>query len=110
MARTALGVQAITRSGLEPAYTPANVDGHAIPNDGRTFLHVQCGATPCTATFDLPRTVDGQPVTDRPVLVPANEGRMIGPFPRDLYNQPGLEALHVDFSAVTSVTVAAIRL
>jgi hypothetical protein len=107
MARTALAVQAITRAGLTPAYTAANADGHAIANDGSTMLHVKTVGTACTVTVVTPGTVDGQAIADRTIALGTNTERMIGPFPPRTYNQDG--AVHVDFSAVTAVTVAAVR-
>ena len=112
MARTTLAVQQIERSGLAPAYSAANVDGHAVPNNGVTFIQVKnVSGSPVTVTIQLPQTVDGQTVPNKTVSVPATTGdRMIGPFTPALYNQPNTDQVYVDFSAVTSVTVAALRL
>lgn len=109
MARTALAVQQIVRSGLTPSYSAANVDGHSIQNGGSEFLHVKTGGTACNVTIVTPGTVDGQAVADRVIAIGTTSERMIGPFPPDVYNQPGAADVHVDFSAVTSVTVAALR-
>ncbi len=108
MARTALTVQQITRAGLTPSYSAANVDGHSIANNGTEFLHVKTGSTGCTVTVKTPGQVDGLDIAERTVVIGTSSERMIGPFPRGTYNQPG-EEVHVDFSAVTQVTVAAIR-
>jgi hypothetical protein len=111
MARTTIAVQQILRSGLEAVYTAANADGHALLNDGkRTFLHVVNGdAADKTLTFATPLTVDGLAVADRTVVVTAAEERLIGPFPTEIYGQSD-GTIHVDYSDVTSVTVAALRL
>lgn len=110
MAATALTVQEITRSGLDPAYTAANGDGHTISNDGsRTFVHVQNGGgSPITVTLTTTITVgdDDLAVADPTVSVPAGEDRMIGPFPQSEYSS----SLTVTFSDVTSVTVAALKI
>ncbi len=68
MPRTALAVQEITRAGLTPSYSAANVDGHSILNGGREVLHVKTGGTACTVTIQTPGTVDGQAVADRTVV------------------------------------------
>lgn len=112
MARTALTVQSIIRNGLAPSFGAANVDGHAVPNDGKTWIEVKnAGGSPITVTIQTPGTVDGMAVADRTVVVPATTGdRMIGPFPPNQYNQisgSDVGTVYVDFSAVTSVTVAA---
>jgi hypothetical protein len=107
MARTALSVQSITRAGLNPSYTAANADGHSISNDGKkTFLHVKNGGGGSVdVTVQTPGSVDGLAVADRVVAVPAGEERAIGPFPTAYYGS----TVNVDFSGVTSVTVAALK-
>lgn len=108
MPRTALAVQQIVRSGLTPNYTAANVDGHSIPNGGTEFIHVKTGASGVTVTIQTPNTVDGLAITDRQIVIGTSSERMIGPFPRNVYNQ-GAEEVYIDFSQVTTVTIAAIR-
>jgi hypothetical protein len=109
MARTALTVQQISRAGLTPTYGAANVDGHSFPNGGdREFLHVKTGGTGCTVTVQTPNTVDGLAIADRTYVIGTSSERMIGPFPRANYNQ-GAEEVYVDFSSVTTVTIAAVR-
>lgn len=110
MARTALAVQDVVRAGLNPVYSAANVDGHSIQNNGHTVLHVKTAGTACTVTIQTPGTVDGMAVADRTVALGATAERIIGPFPPSDYNQPTGEGVYVDFSAVTAVTVAALRL
>lgn len=109
MARTALTVQQIVRSGLNPSYASANVDGHSLPNGGTEFVHVKNGGgSSITVTAQTPGTVDGLAIADRTVSVPNGGERIIGPFPRATYNQ-GADEVFLDFSAVTSVTIAAFR-
>jgi hypothetical protein len=109
MARTALTVQQVTRAGLTPTYSAANVDGHSIPNGGKECLHIKTTSNACNVTFQTPGSVDGQAIADRVVALGTSTERIIGPFPPTMYNQ-GAEEVFVDFSAVTGVTVAAIRL
>lgn len=114
MARTALTVQQVVRTGLSPSYTAGNGSGgHSIANDGRVLLHIKNGGgSSINATLQTPVTVDEQAalaVADLVVAVPNGGERMIGPFPPALYNQAD-NTVYLDFSAVTSVTVAAIRL
>ena len=110
MARTALTVQDIVRAGLSPSYTAAIADGHSFANNGRVFAHIKNGdAAEKTITIQTPGTVDGLAVADRTVTIPASEERMIGPFAPAQYNQ-GNGTVYLDYSAVTSVTVAAIRM
>jgi hypothetical protein len=106
--RTSLTVQNVVRSGLTPSYSAANVDGHGIPNSGAEFLHVKTGGTGTTVTIPIPGTVDGQAVASKTVVLGTSTERMIGPFPPGTYNQASGE-VHIDFSSVTTVTVAAIK-
>lgn len=111
MARVAIAVQTITRTGLEPAYAAAAAaaDGNSFPNDGRTFLAVVNGATDVEVTLKIARTIDGQAAVNPTVTVPATETRMIGPFPPGIYNQTD-GSVHVDCDDESNVTIAAIRL
>lgn len=108
MARTALTIQQIVRAGLTPSYGAANVDGHALANGGQEFIHVKTVGTGCTVTIQTPGLVDGQAVADRTIVLGTNTERMIGPFPPNIYNQASGE-VYIDFSAVTAVTIAAVR-
>lgn len=113
MARSALAVQAIVIAGLEPAFTAANVDGHSVQNDGRTVLYVKNGSVGSVdVTIQTPGAVGGNAIADRVIAVPAGEDRIIGTFAPSVYNRGGstdAHSIYVDFSAVTTVTVAALR-
>lgn len=111
MARTALGKQSIVQAGLIPAYSAANADGHSIAGSGNVFLHVKNGGgAPINVTVQTPATVAGLAVTDQVVAVANGAEKMIGPFDKRAFNRPagGSDAglVYVDFSDVTSVTVA----
>lgn len=108
MARTALTVQQISRAALTPSYASANVDGHSIPADGEAFIHVKTGGTGATVTVPIPRSIDGQAVASKSYVIGTSAERMIGPFPKDTYDQ-GDGSVHIDFSSVTTVTIGAFR-
>jgi hypothetical protein len=89
------------------------VDGHSIAGDHkRLFIRVLNGdASPITVTLKIPKTLDGQAVVSggRDVTVIATTGDVLmGPFTQDYLQSDG--TIHVDFSAVTSVTCAAFSL
>jgi hypothetical protein len=110
MARTEINYQQIARTGLEAVYTAAVADGAKFANDGRMFVDVVNGsASSINVTVQTPVTVDGLAVADLVVAVPAGESRKIGPFPPGYYNQTD-GMVYVDYSAVTDVTVALMRL
>lgn len=110
MARTALSVQTITRAGITPSYSAANADGHSIQNSEANFiLHVKNGSgSSITVTIATAAQIDGLDVSDRTVTVGAGAEKVIGTFPQSIYNQSD-GTVNVDFSAVTSVTVAAFK-
>lgn len=102
MPRTALAAQAVTDAGLDPAYTAANVDGHSIPPGA--LLHVKNGGgASINVTLQTPVTFQGKAVADTVVAVPAGAERIIGGLKPTLYG----DSVLVDFSGVTTVTVAA---
>lgn len=112
MARVTLTVQEIVRTGLNPSYGVAEADGNAFANTdpGRRFVHVKNGGgAQITVTVVTPQTINGLGVADLTVDVPASGERMIGPFPPSSFNQ-GDGLVHVDYSDVTSVTVAALKI
>ena len=111
MVRTALGAQVAIDTGLTPAYSAANVDGHSV--EPGVLVHVKNGgAGTCTITVPTPGTVRGKAIADTTIAIPAGQERMIGGLVADLYGQlTGADEgrVYVDFSVVTSVTVAAFR-
>ncbi len=116
MARSDLARQKIAAAGLDfdAALAAANVDGHSIPNEGKlTFVAVQNGGGGgINVTIQTPKVLDGDlAVGERVIAVGAGETYLAGPFPKDTYNQVGGAdngKIYVDFSDVTSVTVAAL--
>ena len=105
-----LTVSPITRDGLVVSLAAADVAGDEFANTGKEFLVVdnQSGGN-CTVTLDIQRTVDGQAIIDRSVVLADGERRYIGPFKTNFYND-GDGNMNVSYSTVTSVTVAAIQL
>lgn len=105
-----LAVQQITRSGLNPAFTAAAGGGDTFDNDGATYLHVKNGgAGAITVTINSQKPCDQGFDHDITVNVPAGGERIIGPFPRDRFNNDSGEVA-VSYSGVTSVTVAAVKM
>lgn len=106
MPRTAITPQQVVAGGLEVSYEPANVDGNSISGAStRRDLTVKNGsAASINVTIPTPGTVDGLAIADRVVAVPAGAEMRIRTDGRP-YRQLG-GAVHVDYSAVTSVTVA----
>lgn len=107
----ALTIQDIVRAGLDPTYETAAGGGDTAANlNGDVHIHIKNGSGgSVTATFETPRTVDGLAVDDLAVPIPAGEERFIGPFPPSTFND-GAGDVAITYSAVTSVTIAALRI
>lgn len=107
--------QTIVKSGVLPTYQAAALsDTFANPADERTMLHVKCGATGATVTVPVQRPNVRVPgagslvVPAISVAIPANSERLIGPFP-DAYTD-GAGLVTVNYSSITTVTAAALRM
>lgn len=107
-----LTVQTISLTGLEPTYAAAAAGGDEFPNDGRTFLHVKnTNAATRTVTINSRSNCDQGFDHDPAVVIDATTGdTMIGPFDTARFNDPATGRVSVTYSAVTGVTVAAIKL
>jgi hypothetical protein len=78
--------------------------------DERNFIHVKNGSGgTLTVTIQTSVTLDGLAVSDLTVTIANGAEKMIGPFPLQYYNQTD-GSVYVDWSTITSVTVAALRL
>lgn len=114
MARTDLTVQTIAVGGTALADEAANVDGEMFLNTGFEFLLVRnAHSASINVTLVTQQEVGGLAVADRVVAVVNATTKLIGPFPAALYNvASGADAnkMYVDFSVITNIFVAAVRL
>lgn len=104
-----LTTQNITTAGILPTYAAATGGGDAMVPGSSSFLHVKNGAgSSITVTLATPAVVDGTlAVADRVVTVGATSEQMIKVTP-ELYRDPTTGLAVITYSAVTTVTVAAI--
>ena len=119
MARTVLTVQDIVRTGLNPTFVAGDAtDNHSFDNTGHNvFFYLKTTGTAADVTITTPNTVDGLAIADLVVTLPATGERIIGPFPKALYDtidrdpDPDIDpAVFVDLDSETGLTLAAIRL
>lgn len=104
-----LTVATVSRAGTDIAGTSAAGGGDVFANDGYTFLKVtNGGGSSINVTIDCTQTLDGMAVTDPVVAVAAGATKLIGPFSPSLFNDAN-GRVGVGYSAVTSVTVAALK-
>jgi hypothetical protein len=113
MARTALATQPIADEGTVVTMTAANVDGHILDGGGDVILKVTNGSGgSINVTVQTPATQAGLAVSEQIVAVAAGATKYIGRFDPSTYDRPTGAAdpgmVYVDFSAVASVTVAAL--
>ena len=104
--------QDIVRTGLTPSFAAATVTvGDTFVNDERCFARIKnASGGAITAAAQPTRLVDGLLPAPRTVNVPATTGDvLIGPFPAADYNDTN-NVVTIICSAVTSVTIAIIRL
>lgn len=102
----AIAIQNSGLSGLKPIYSAATAGGDTFFNDGNTVLHVKnADATSKTVTINSVTQCSFGFDHDVVVAVPAGEERVIGPFSTSRFGANP----EVTYSAVTSVTVAAVH-
>jgi hypothetical protein len=107
--------QKVIQSGLTPSYASAGGSGDVVDNsDGRTFLHVKNdggGSINVTVTAQVSSLATAGhgtlTVSNNVVAVPAGQNRMIGPFPKQAFNNASKQ-LAISYSGTTSVTIAAL--
>lgn len=112
MARTLVAPQAAGPAGTKIAYTAPVIDGDAVPPGCRVIVR-NGSAAPVDVTVVTGGSANGYAIADvGPTSIPAGEDWVFGPFtPRDVFVQPsGAEAgrVHINYSAVASVTRAAV--
>jgi len=117
MARGILTVNSISRLGLLHALVAGDATNHHVfDNTGENvFIHVNnASGAPVTVTIGKAiTTVDGMTLPAKTVSVAAGVEKIIGPFPKALYevSSTGLtRAINVDLSVDTSITLGAFKL
>jgi hypothetical protein len=107
----ALANQSVKRAGLKPAYATAAEAGDTFLPGENVFLHVKNDSEAAkTVTIVTPKKVVGAEIADIAVAVPAEEDRLIGPFPAQHFAAADDGRADVTYSAVTELTVAALVL
>jgi hypothetical protein len=108
-----LMLQKLQSTGVAPSYVSARAGGDEFENDGLTWLLIRNGAVEVSVTFATYKYIDDQhfssvplKVSDRIVVIPANNERYIGIFPKDLYNDPN-GSVQMTYDKIDNVTVAA---
>ena len=106
-----IATQQVTRAGIAPTYSAAAAGGDKFTPTKDTVLHVKNGGgAAVTATVVTPKEAFvGAAIADIAVSVPAAGERLIGPFPASDFRAATDGLADITWSAVTSVTVAALE-
>ncbi len=103
-----LASQAPSQAGTAVSFVAASAGGDTVRPGDTTSLRVKNGGTAAiTVTIDSIRPCDQGVDHNLSVSVPASGEREIGPLPAARFAGPG-GVVAVTYSAVTSVTVAAV--
>ena len=102
----ALAIQNLSIAGLAPTFAAASAGGDTFVNNPPTILRVKNGgAAAITVTVDSVRLCNHGFDHDASVSIPAGAERDLGPFDQERFGGTA----SVAYSAVTSVTVAVIK-
>jgi hypothetical protein len=115
MARTALAPTTVALTGTTVTLVAANADGYAIAPQSKAvaLLVDNGGGAPIDVTIDVPNTdtATGLSYVEPVITVPAGATRYIKiPFGGAFAHSEDGNKVYVDFSAVTSVTVALLNI
>ncbi len=104
-----LAATTITRAGIDDAGAAAAGGGDEFVNTGIEFVRLNNGdASPITLTVVTTKTIDGKAVADHTAVIPAGGSRVLGPWPKDTYNDAN-SRVQLTYSGVTSLNVAVLR-
>lgn len=105
-----LSVQQILPTGVVVSAVSAAGGGDQYPNNGKTLLKViNGGGSDITVTITPTNTVNGYTIAPIAVTVAAGATKYLGPYDQNYFNNSS-GRVAVTYSAVTSVTVAALSL
>lgn len=111
MARTVLSTQTIVRTGLVPTLVTPDASGAILPAGNHLMVKNASGGS-INVTLETPETRAGLAVADQVVAVANGATALIGNLPASTFVRPDGASdpgtIYVDFSSVTSVTVAAL--
>lgn len=105
-----LVAQTMHRSGIEATYDAAAAGGDDFVNTEKQFIHIKNGSgADITLSIITPGTIDTCLITNRTVVIPAGEQRIIGLFPAQYYNDANGK-VSLTYSDVTSLFIAILTL
>lgn len=107
---TAITPVASTRAGVTLPDATAGALQMSFTNTQKEVLIVKnASASPINVTIKIPVTVDGKAVASLVVAVANGTTKVIGPFPKAVYNDTD-GMVHFDLSAITTVSVGVLQI
>lgn len=105
-----LTVQKVVLEGITPTYVAAAAGGDEFVNSGRVFIHVKNanGASARQVTVDSQTPCSQGYDHNAVVSVPLSDEKMIGPFPKDRFNDTSGK-VQITYDNEADVTIAAIE-
>ncbi len=104
-----LNNQVVVLPGIMPSYAACAAGGDEFVNSGRDFIHIKNGHTsPQTVTVNSQAPCDQGVDHDAAVVVTNAQERMIGPFPKNRFDDAGGK-VQLTYSGVTALTIAVVR-
>ncbi len=111
-----LTVQTISESGKSASYASADGSGDVVANNGKLFLHIKNGSGGSITTTITAQTTSVDSGTygtltkaDASIAIGASGEAFIGPFHPLAFNDSSSQ-IEITYSAVTSLTIAALTL
>lgn len=95
----------VTRAGVDVVGAAADAAGDEWVNTGQEFVEVKNGsASSINVTLNIKATLDGAAAVNPVVAIAAGVTKIIGPFPKGVYNDPANGRAKITYSAVATVT------
>lgn len=105
-----LTVQSTDLDGVVPSYASAAGGGDEFANDGNTFLHLKNGSGgSIDVTVDSVKNCNQGHDHNSVTAVGAGAEAMIGPFPKDRFNDATTGRAAITYSGVTTLTIAVVK-
>lgn len=106
----AIATQTMSQTGLVPSMQACSAGGDTYSPTSQTFLLVKnADGSSHTVTVITTDVVFGQNLPDIAVVVAAGTTALLGPYDPGEVATPGTGLAAITYSAVTSVTIAAIQ-
>ena len=108
--RDSITPTSLSHSGVAQSLSAASGDGHKFANTGEEIVVVTNDYTETvTMTVQTGGTVGGLAIADVDVALTAGQTKIVGPFNKTVFNQPGgsdYNQVYLDFNAAVTATVA----